>query len=219
MTLWAARLDAILAAVGHGRGTAVLAELEALIGELKQLYGASLHSRCLLLYARVCRADVLIDDGRPAEAEAELRDVLLALTRIRHLADVRQVELVALRVMGGALCAQDLHEDAETIARAHLPRAEKQLAASFHRLLVRSLSGQGRHEEALAEAHRPFPESLPFSSGELELATAVALHALGRHDEAQAEALRALAACERYLHPTALRLGEIHALLARLASA
>ncbi|MFE5537084.1 hypothetical protein [Streptomyces sp. NPDC056492] len=194
----------------------MLAEQEALIEELEQLDGAN---RDLLLSARLNRAWVLIDEGRPAEAEVEARVVLRALTQLKHLTEVWQLELSALKCLGDTLCAQDEYEEAETIARGNLPRAEKQLATRLHRLLIHSLSGQGRHEEALAESRRTFPKLPPYASGELELARAVALHALGRTSEAETEARRALAACEPYLHPAHPRVGEVHALLARIAAA
>ncbi|MFD7256369.1 hypothetical protein [Streptomyces sp. NPDC059874] len=216
VTVWQAVYCATMAATAHGRGATVLAEQEALIEELEQLDGAN---RYLLLAARLNRAWVLIDERRPAEAEVEARVVLRALTRLKHLTEVWQLELCALHCLGDALCAQDEYEEAEAIARGNLPRAEEQLATRLHRLLISSLSGQGRHEEALAEARRTFPEPPPSASGELELAKAVALHALGRAGEAETEALRALAACERYLHPAHRRVGEVHALLARIASA
>ncbi|WP_157853281.1 tetratricopeptide repeat protein [Streptomyces xanthophaeus] len=192
----------------------MLAELEVLIGELEQLCG---WSRILLLEARITRAGVLIE-GRPAEAQAEAEDVLRELMLIKHLTEVWQDELVALICLGEALCTQERYAEAEAIARGHLPRAEKLLAASMHRMLIRSLSGQGRHEEALAECRRALTELLPSASGDLELATAVALHGLGHHQEAEAEALRGLAACERHLHPTHPRVGEIKELLARITS-
>ncbi|GHI82884.1 hypothetical protein Sxan_02480 [Streptomyces xanthophaeus] len=213
-TAWRGRYYALLAAVAHGQGESVLAELEVLIGELEQLCG---WSRILLLEARITRAGVLIE-GRPAEAQAEAEDVLRELMLIKHLTEVWQDELVALICLGEALCTQERYAEAEAIARGHLPRAEKLLAASMHRMLIRSLSGQGRHEEALAECRRALTELLPSASGDLELATAVALHGLGHHQEAEAEALRGLAACERHLHPTHPRVGEIKELLARITS-
>lgn len=211
-----ARYYAILAASLFGRGVAKLAELDALIAELECLSGAD---RQLLLGARVTRGWVLLSDKRPAEAEAEAEKVLRALTRIEHLVDVWHLELETLDLLGASLCAQERHEEAETVARGHLPRADGELATALHHVLIDSLSGQGRHEEALAETNKVLPTLLPHISGRLELARAVALHALGRHEEAKTEALRALTACERYLHPQHLRIGEIHALLARIASA
>ncbi|MFE2165613.1 tetratricopeptide repeat protein [Streptomyces sp. NPDC059447] len=193
-----------------------MAEQETLIEDLEQLDGAN---RRLLLWARLNRAWVLIDEGRPGEAEVEALVVLRSLTRLAHLTEVWRLELSALQCLGHALCAQDEYQEAETIARGNLPRAEQQPATGLHRLLIRSLSGQGRHEEALTESRRTFPELPPSDSGELELARAVALHALGRPGEAETEARRALAACERYLHPAHPRVGEVHALLARIASA
>ncbi|WP_328792712.1 hypothetical protein [Streptomyces sp. NBC_00273] len=193
-----------------------MAELEGLIAELDQLTGAS---RLLLLKARLFRAWVLIDEGRPAEAEAEVGAVLWTLTRTMYVTDVWALELDALVCMGDVLCALGRYEEAETIARGHLPRAEGDLAFGLHVLLLRSLSGQERHQEALAESGGHHPESSPADSGVHELATAVALHGLGRHDEAREEAQRALTACERYLHPSHQRVGEIRALLTLIAPA
>ncbi|MFF4267530.1 tetratricopeptide repeat protein [Streptomyces virginiae] len=204
-----------MAAVLHGRGAMVPAELEGLIAGLEQLTGAS----ALLLRARLFRAWVLIEEGRPAEAEAEAKSVLRVLTRTMYVTDVWELELCALVCLGDALCALDRHEEAETIARGHLPRAEGHLAFGLHLLLLHSLSGQGRHQEALAESGRRHPESSPADSGAHALATAVALHGLGRHDEAREEARRALTACERHLHPGHHRVGEVRALLALMASA
>ncbi|MFJ3520754.1 MULTISPECIES: hypothetical protein [unclassified Streptomyces] len=194
----------------------VLAELEGLIAELEQLTGAS---RLLLLRARMFRAWALIDEGRAAEAEAEAEYVLRALTRTMYVPNVWELELSALVCLGDVLCALDRHDEAETIARGHLPRAEGHLAAGLHLLLLHSLSGQGRHEEALAESGRHSPESSHSRAGAHELATAVALHGLGRHEEAREEAQRALTACEPYLHPSHHRVGEIRALLAHIATA
>ncbi|MFI8392303.1 hypothetical protein [Streptomyces sp. NPDC085540] len=194
----------------------MLAELEDLIAELDQPSGAD---RLLLLRARMFRAWVLIDEGRPAEAEAEAEAVLRVLTRTMYVTNVWELELIALVCMGDVLCALGRHEEAETIARGHLPRAEGYLEFGLRLLLLHSLSGQGRHEEALAESGRHHPESSPADSGAHELATATALHGLGRHDEAKAQAQRAMTACERYLHPHHQRVGEVRALLARMASA
>ncbi|MCX4804349.1 tetratricopeptide repeat protein [Streptomyces sp. NBC_01214] len=194
----------------------MLAELEGLIAGLEQLSGAG---RLLLLRARVYRAWVLIDEGRPAEAEAEAEAVLRVLTRTMYLTNVWELELIALVCMGDVLCALGRHEEAETIARGHLPRAEGHLEFGLRLLLLRSLLGQGRHEEALAESGRVYADPLPADAGAYELATATALHGLGRHDEAKAEAQRAMTGCERYLHPHHPRVGEVQALLARMASA
>ncbi|MFE5675508.1 tetratricopeptide repeat protein [Streptomyces erythrochromogenes] len=194
----------------------MLAELEGLIAELEHLTG---EDRLLQLRARVVRAGVLIDEGRPAEAEAEADAVLQVLTRTMYVTDVWQLELDALVCMGQALCALGRHEEAETIARGHLPRADGYLVNEMHLLLLHSLSGQGRHEEALAVPHRHSPELFPAYAGAHELATAVALHGLGRHKEAVEEARRALSACERHLHPDHPRMGEIRALLALVAPA
>ncbi|MFE1230574.1 hypothetical protein [Streptomyces sp. NPDC058745] len=215
VTVWQATYYAVMAATVHGRGAATLAEQEALIEELQQVGGAN---RALLLSTRLNRAYVLIDEGRPTEAEVEARAVLRALTQLSHLIRVWQIELCALDCLGHALCAQHKYEEAEAIARGNLPQTEGLWPASLQRLLIRSLSGQGRHEEALAESSKTFPE-LPSASGELELAKAEALHALGRSREAETEARRALAACERYLHPAHPRMGDVHAMLARTASA
>lgn len=188
----------------------MLAELEGLIVELDRLTGAS---RLLLLQARLFRAWVLVDEGRPAEAEAETDAVLRTLARTMYATNAWELELSALACMGDVLRALDRHEEAETIARAHLPRAEGHLATDLHLLLLRSLLGQGRHEEALAESAKHCPEPSPSDAGAHELVTALALHGLGRHDEARAEAQRALTACEPYLHPSHPRLSEIQALL------
>ncbi|MFJ6794013.1 hypothetical protein [Streptomyces sp. NPDC091268] len=193
----------------------MLAELEALITEMGPLSGVS---RQLLLYARISRGYVLIGEGRSAEAQAEAEAVLRESTRIRHV-DVVRLELCALNLLGESLRAQDLYVEAEAIARGNLPRDEEQTDTGFHLLLISSLSGQGRHEEALTEFRKCSPPRLPAASGDLDLAAAVALHGLGRKDEAESAGLRALAACERYLHPAHPRVGEIHVLLARIASA
>ncbi|WP_158780976.1 tetratricopeptide repeat protein [Streptomyces sp. NRRL S-237] len=216
MAVWQGRYYAVVAAVLHGRGASVLAELEGLISELEQLTGAS---RLLLLRARLFRAWVLIDEGRPAEAEVEAEAVLRTLTRTMYVTNVWELELSALVCMGDVLCALGRHEEAETIARGHLPRAEGHLAAGLHLLLLHSLSGQGRHEEALAESARQCPESHPGDTGAHELATAVALNGLGRHDDAREEAQQALTACERYLHPSHHRVAELRALVALITPA
>ncbi|MFE6909648.1 tetratricopeptide repeat protein [Streptomyces erythrochromogenes] len=215
-TLWEGRYTAALVAVLHGRGTTVLAELDALITGLEQL---PVTSRQLQLRARILRAWVLLDEGRPAEAEDEAETVLRALTRNMYVTDVWELELIALVCMGDVLCALERHAEAEAIARGHLPRAEGDLAAGLHLLLRRSLSGQGRHEEALAEAARHRPDPSPAQSGAHELATAVALHGAGRHDEAREEARRALTACERHLHPGHPRVAEIRDMLTPKAPA
>ncbi|MFK0259332.1 hypothetical protein [Streptomyces sp. NPDC090445] len=212
-TVWYATYVAALAARAHGRQEpSVLTEFEALIAEAEQTY--DLH-RALLLPARLNRAFVLIDAERPAEAEAEARDVLSALARRAHRAGDQQLELNALICLGHALCAQDCYEESEAIARAALPRADDDAVRALRILLVRSLSGQGRHEEALAESGEALPEP-PHAAGKLELHRATALHALGRSGEAQAEAGRALAACERYLHPTHPRIAAVRTLLSRI---
>ncbi|MCX5584028.1 hypothetical protein [Streptomyces erythrochromogenes] len=60
----------------------MLAQLEGLIAELEHLTG---EDRLLQLRARVIRAGLLIDEGRPAEAEAEA--VLRVLTRTMYATD------------------------------------------------------------------------------------------------------------------------------------
>ncbi|MFF3429737.1 hypothetical protein [Streptomyces sp. NPDC002602] len=214
-TVWYATYVAALAARTHGRqDTSLSAEFDALIAEAGQTYG--IHHN-LLLPARLNRAWVLIDAGRPVEAETEARDVLRALARRAHRTEEQQIELSALICFGDALCAQGRYEESETIARAHLPRADDAFERSLRILLVRSLSGLERHEEALAESLKTLPEAAPVHGvGHLELHKAAALHALDRDDEARAEANRALAACERYLHPTHLRIAAIRALLSRI---
>lgn len=213
-TVWYAAYVAALAARAHGRQhPSLLAEFEALIAEAERTY--DIHQG-LLLSARLNRARVLIDEERPGEAEAEARDVLHALARRAHRADDRQIELSALVCLGHALCAQGRHEEPESIAGAHLPRADEDIARPLRTLLVRSLSGLGRHEEALAESLKAVPEPPPHAAGHLELHRATALHALGRSDEARAEAGRALAACERYLHRAHPRAVAIRALLSRI---
>ncbi|GAA2651945.1 tetratricopeptide repeat protein [Streptomyces spororaveus] len=214
--VWTGRYSALQAAVLHGRGAVVLAELEDLIAGSEHLTGAS---RRMLLRARLFRAWVLIDEGRPAEAEAEVEAVLRTLTRTMYVTEVWELELSALVCMGDVLCALDRHKEAETIARAHLPRAEGHLAFGLQLLLLHSLSGQGRHQGALDESGRHHPASSPADSGAHELAAAVALKGLGRHDEARREAQRALTACERHLHPSHQRVRKIRALLALIAPA
>ncbi|MEU4126556.1 hypothetical protein [Streptomyces virginiae] len=216
-TVWYAAYAAALAVRAHGRqGPSVLAEFEALIAEAERTYD---FHHGLLLPARLNRAWVLIDEARPAEAEAEARDVLRALARRAHPAEDRQRELSALVCLGHTLCEQGHHEESETIARHSLPRAdEDHLVRSLRILLVRSLSGLGRHEEALAQSSeaQALPEPPPYAAGHVEFRKATALHGLGRAAEARAEAGRALAACERYLHPTHPRITAIHALLSRI---
>ncbi|MFE2527389.1 hypothetical protein ACFXEL_24435 [Streptomyces sp. NPDC059382] len=213
-TVWYATYVAVLAARVHGRQEAsLMAELDSLIAEAEGTY--AVHHN-LLLPARLTRAWALIDEERAAEAEAEARKVLRALARRANRAEEQQLELSALVCFGDALCAQGRYEESETVARAHLPRAFDAWARSLRILLIRSLSGQGRHEEALAESLEALPEAPAHGVGHLELHKAAALHALGRNDEALAEADRALTACERYLHPTHLRVAAIRALLSRI---
>ncbi|MFF5447226.1 hypothetical protein [Streptomyces sp. NPDC012888] len=213
-TVWFAAYVAALAARAHGRQEpSLLVEFDELIAEAGQTH--DLHHG-LLLPARLNRAWVLIDEERPVEAEVEARDVLRALARRAQPARDRQVELSALICLGHALCAQHRYEEAETIARGNLSRADEEAAGPLRVLLVRGLSGLGRHEEALAESLVPLPEQPPRAAGHLELHRATALHALGRDDEARAEAGRALAACERYLHPAHPRTAALRALLSRI---
>ncbi|MEC4572503.1 hypothetical protein [Streptomyces virginiae] len=217
-TVWYAAYAAALAARAHGRHVpSVVAEFDALIAEAGRTYDVH---HALLLPARLNRAWVLIDEARPAEAEAEARDVLRALARRAHPAEDLRRELSALICLGHALCEQGHHEESEKIARANLPRAgEDHLARSLRILLVRSLSGLGRHEEALAQSAeaQALPEPPPYAAGHVEFRRATALHGLGRADEARAEAGRALAACERYLHPRHPRITAIRTLLSRLS--
>ncbi|MFF4267526.1 tetratricopeptide repeat protein [Streptomyces virginiae] len=215
MAVRQARYYAIWAAALHGRGASVLPELEDLIADLEPPTDAS----PLLLRARLTRAWVLIDEARPAEAQSEAEAVLRVLTRTKYVTDVWELELIALVCMADVLCALDRHEEAETIARGHLPRAPEHFAFGLHLSLLHSLSGQGRHQEALDECDVHHPDSSPADFGAHEFATAVALHGLGRHDEAKEQARRALTACERHLHPDHPRVGEIGALLARMAAA
>ncbi|MFE9636146.1 hypothetical protein [Streptomyces sp. NPDC006463] len=213
-TVWYAAYVAALAARAHGRQEpSLLAEFEALIAEAERTY--HIHHN-LLLPARLNRARVLIDEERPAEAEAEARDVLRALARRANRAEDKKLELSALICLGHALCAQGRYEESEAIARANLPRADEDVVRPLRTLLIRSLSGLGRYEEALAESLEALPEPPPHAAGHLEVHRATALHALGRSDEAQEEAGRALAACERYLHPTHPRTAAIRTLLSRI---
>ncbi|MFK0017494.1 tetratricopeptide repeat protein [Streptomyces sp. NPDC091027] len=207
------RYFAVLAAVLHGRGAEVLDELEGLIADLEGLTGPR---RTVLLHARLLRAVILTDQGRPAEAEKQAEYVLRAAKRITHLTDLWELELWALLCLAEALCAQGRHTEAEAIARGHLPHAEDHALTALHCLLLRSLSGQGRHEEALAESDRPVPDPVPAAAGELPLVVAEALHGLGRHEQAKQEALRALAICERAFHADHPRTAEVRSLLDRL---
>ncbi|MEU9233503.1 hypothetical protein [Streptomyces subrutilus] len=210
-TIWYAAYVAALAARAHGRqGPPLLAEFEALIAEAERTY--DIHSG-LLLPARLSHAWVLIDEERPADAETEVRNVLRALARRAHKAADQQLELSALICLGHALCAQGRSEEAETIARENQARADDKAIRPLRILLIRSLSGLGRHEEALSQSLESLPEPPPHDAGHLELYRATALHALGRSAEAQAEARRALAACERYLHPAHPRSVAIRAML------
>ncbi|MFJ7779612.1 hypothetical protein [Streptomyces yangpuensis] len=216
-TAWYATHVAVVAARAHGRRIpSSLGEVEELIAEAGRTNDLP-HG--LLLAARLNRALVLIDEERPVEAEAECRDVLRALARRAHPTQYRRIERAALDCLGHALCTQGLYEEPETIARADLPRDDDGEAAhSLRVLLVRSLAGLGRHAEALAESleAQSLPEPPPHAVGHLELYRATALHGLGRSDEARAEAARALAACERHLHPTHARTAALRSLLSRI---
>lgn len=213
-TVWFAAFVAALAARLHGRQEpSLLTEFETLIAEAEKSY--DLH-HILLLPARLNRAHVLIDVERPVEAETEAQFVLSALARRGPRADDKKLETSALVCLGHALCAQGRYEEAEAIARGNLPRAEADLVRPLRVVLTRSLSGLGRHEEALAEASDAGREAPPHAVGHLELHRAAAFHALGRRDEARAEAGRALAGCERYLHPAHPRTAAIRTLLARI---
>ncbi|MFD7441249.1 hypothetical protein [Streptomyces sp. NPDC059909] len=211
--VWSARVVATTAAVAHGRGSGVPAELDALIEELEQTEGSD---RALLLLARVIRAAVLVRRERYTEAEAEAQDVLRATTRIAHLTKVWRIELAALGTMAEALCGQRRYKEAEAIAQGNLYRTEGPMAAALHCLLVRSLNGQERYEEALSEARRLPPHSARAGSGSAGIVTAMALDGLGRRAEAEVTARQAVADCEQFLHPEHPRIQEARTLLARI---
>jgi tetratricopeptide (TPR) repeat protein len=215
MTVWLARTFAASAAVLHGRGEDVLPELDALSAELAHTSGTD---RTVLLVNRVSRATVLIRLERYSEAEAEVSDVLRAVTRLAHLTDVRDVELSALACLAEVLCAQGRYEEAEAVARGNLPRAKDGRATSLRCLLARSLNGQGRYEEALAECRVPRSSVSRAGTGYLGMVTAAALHGLGRRGEAEAAARQALDDCEGRLHPCHSRIGAIRALLADITT-
>ncbi|MET9558266.1 tetratricopeptide repeat protein [Streptomyces sp. NPDC006645] len=210
---WLARSLAAGAGIAHGRGAELLPELETLITELEQTAGTN---RQLLLAVRSNRAAVLVQQDRYAEAETEALDILRGTTRLAHLTEMWRIEQNALTNLAGALNGQGRHEEAEAIARGHLPQADGPTAAFLHRALVDSLNGQSRYEEALAEARRYTPAGGRTASGILEIVTARALHGLGRRDEAEATAREALAACEQFLHPAHPRLNEARTLLTRI---
>jgi tetratricopeptide (TPR) repeat protein len=214
---WYARTTATAVACAHGRGTEVLAEMEALIAELD---GAPPPVRTLRLLVRNNRAAVLNWQGRYAEAEAEAQAMLRELAHLKHLEKVWQLELSVLDGLAESLCGLGRHEEAEAIARGNLPRAQgvDGAEAALHSTLVRSLNGQGRYTEALTEARRLHPERERGHTGRLDLATAGALLGLGRRAEAAEAARRALADCETHLHPAHPRLEEARTLLGRITA-
>ncbi|MFJ5778763.1 tetratricopeptide repeat protein [Streptomyces sp. NPDC093094] len=214
---WYARTTATAVACAHGRGTEVLAEMEALVTEMD---GAAGSLRTLPLLVRNNRAAVLGWQGRYAEAEAEGDALLRDLSRLKHLAKVWRLELSVLDGLAEALCGLGRPEEAEAIARGNLPRAEdvEGAGAALHCTLVRSLNGQGRYAEALAEARRTTPQWERGHAGKLDLVTAAALLGLDRREEAEAAARQALAGCETHLHPSHPRRAEARALLARLTA-
>jgi hypothetical protein len=210
------RFMATAAACAHGRGAQVLNEMDSLAAEMNETAGPY---RLLLLGVRRNRMVVLNAERRHGEAEAEGLAVLRELTRLKHLMSVQSVELSVLANLVDALCGQARYEEAETIARGNLPRAERRTLVSLHCGLVDSLNGQGRHDEALTEARRFAPPRVREQSGRLDMSTAAALHALGRRNEAEAAARQALADCERFLHPEHPRLRQARTLLAEIEEA
>ncbi|MFE5092758.1 tetratricopeptide repeat protein [Streptomyces sp. NPDC056638] len=212
---WLGKALATAAAIAHGRGAEVLAELEALIADLERTTGTG---RVLLLEVRVNRVVVLVEQKRYAEAEAEADGILQATTRLAHLTKVWDIELTTLANLAAALCGQGRYEEAEAIARGNLPRADADMAAVLQRVLVRSLNGQGRHEEALAEARRLTPDRVRAASGAQDIGAATALYGLGRRSEAEATARQALNACEQFLHPIHPRTQEARTLLSRITT-
>ncbi|MEV5998635.1 tetratricopeptide repeat protein [Streptomyces griseomycini] len=210
---WQARTLATGAAVAHGRGAEVMAELEALIAELKP---ADAEAHALRLVVRDNRVTVLVGQERYEEAEGEALGILREVTRLAHPAPLGKLELGALGNLAAALCGQARFDEAEEIARGNLPRAEEPALAALHATLVHSLNGQGRYEEALAEARRNTPHQARRDSGRLDLVTAQALRGLGRRGEAEAAARRALTDCGRHLHPSHPRIREARSLLARI---
>ncbi|MGW1736668.1 tetratricopeptide repeat protein [Streptomyces sp. NBC_00121] len=212
---WLAGALATAAAIAHGRGAEVLAELEALIADLERMTGTG---RVLLLEVRVNRVVVLVEQKRYAEAEAEADGILRAATRLAHLTKVWEIELTTLANLAAALCGQGRYEEAEAIARGNLPRADTDTAAVLRRVLVRSLNRQGRHNEALAEARRLTADRVRAASGARDIGTATALYGLGRRSEAEATARQALNACEQFLHPIHPRTQEARTLLNRITA-
>lgn len=215
MVEWLGRALATAAAIAHGRGAEVLAELEALIADLERTTGAG---RALLLEVRVNRVAALVEQKRYMEAEAEADGILRAATRLAHLTKVWEIELSTLANLAAALCGQGRCEEAEAIARGNLPRTDADTTASLQRVLVRSLNGQGRHKEALTEARRLTPDRVRAASGTWDIAAATALYGLGRRSEAEATARQALNACEQFLHPIHPRTQEARTLLKRITA-
>ncbi|MFE4328047.1 tetratricopeptide repeat protein [Streptomyces sp. NPDC056831] len=211
---WLGKALATAAAIAHGRGAEVLAELESLIADLERTTGTG---RVLLLEVRVNRVVVLVEQKRYTEAEAEADGILRATTRLAHLTKVWDIELTTLVNLAAALCGQGRYEEAEAIARGNLPRAD--MAAVLQRVLVRSLNGQGRYEEALAEARRLTPDRVRAASGAQDIGAATALYGLGRRSEAETTARQALNACEQFLHPIHPRTQEARTLLGRITAA
>jgi hypothetical protein len=210
---WQALTLATGAAVAHGRGAEVLPELEALIAELEPV---DVETELLRLMVRNHRTLVLLGEERHREAEAEALDVLRGTTRLARLTSLGTVEQIALSHLAAALCGQGRHEEAEAVVRGNLPRAEASVLSALHATLVRCLTGRGRYAEALTEARRFTPPPSRKDSGRLDLVTAEALHGLGRQGEAGEAARRALADCERNLHPAHPRIREARILLARI---
>ncbi|MFE6639170.1 hypothetical protein ACFVFT_06115 [Streptomyces tendae] len=210
---WEARVLATGAAVMHGRMTEALDELDTLIAELEPV---GLNSQMLRLIARSNRVVALSGLRRYAEAETEANGVLRELTRIAHRAPVARLEINTLGHLAVVLCGLARHEEAEAVARGNLPRANGPAAGVLNTTLARSLNGQGRYEEALAEVRRSPPQPPRYAGGYPDLVTAEALYGLGRRADAEDAVRRALADCERQLHPAHPRIGEARALLARI---
>ncbi|GGV32678.1 tetratricopeptide repeat protein [Streptomyces griseoflavus] len=207
-----ARTLATMVAVAHGRQAEVLGELETLIAELEPV---DVETQVLRLVVRRNRLVVLSGLERYEEAEREALDILGEISRLAHLITLSKLELSALGLLAGALCGQGRFEEAEAIARGNLSRADDGAAAP-RVTLARSLNGQGRYEEALTEVRGVTPPRDRKDSGLLDLVTAEALLGAGRRAEAEAAVRRALADCERSLHPAHPRIGRARAVLARV---
>ncbi|WP_338106465.1 tetratricopeptide repeat protein [Streptomyces coelicoflavus] len=211
---WEARVLATGTAVMHGRVAEALDELDTLIAELEPV---GLNSRMLLLIARSSRVAALSGLRRYAEAETEANGILRELNQIAHRAPVSALEINTLGHLSAVLNGLDRHEEAEAVARGNLTRANGSAVAVQHTTLARALNGQGRHEEALAEVRQDgVPQPPRYAAGYLDLVTAEALNGLGRREEAATSARRALADCERELHPDHPRIPEARDLLARV---